>query len=96
MTKTLHISTNEIRQDLLGFLESLAAGQKYTVLNRSKPIVTVSGRAIGDPLVERSTIKMLALAAEARAMAQVTIAAEKTYKELYAEMIEAKHGIPRR
>jgi hypothetical protein len=42
------ISTKEIRRDLKGFLWRLQQGQTIQVLYRSKPLVTVTARHIGD------------------------------------------------
>ena len=97
MSNISYISTNEIRKDLVGFLQSLASGQTYTVLHRSKPLVTVSGTnnsSINN--AKTNTEDLLALLALARAQAKNTIDPNLSYKELYYQAVAAKHDLPRR
>jgi len=92
-----YINTQEIRQDLMGFLQELAAGRRYVVLNRSKPVVTLSGSVEGVAAVRRDAkrnIKQFLVAAEkARNSAKGTLDSAKSYKQQYAEDMAEKYGV---
>jgi antitoxin (DNA-binding transcriptional repressor) of toxin-antitoxin stability system len=99
MADVNYINTQEIRRDLVGFLCRLADGKEYMVLNRSKPLVRVRGTAASGTAEKnprQNTQEFLAIAAKARAQAKGTLDPNKSYKELYAETMAEKHGIPRR
>lgn len=42
MSNVTYINTQEIRQDLMGFLRSIEAGHNYVVLNRSKRVASLT------------------------------------------------------
>ncbi len=94
MNKT--ISMQEIRKDVPGFLERIAAGDTITVIYHSRPLVTVQKQAeiAEDP---REQVKRILAASEkARASAKGTLDPNKTIKQLYAETAGEKYGIRRR
>lgn len=100
MPKVSYINTHEIRQDLMGFLRSLANGQQYVVLNRSKPVVTVSGkRSEPSPAeVRKNMQEFLKAAAKIRAQIEVNggkdaIPPGKTHKDVYYEDMAKKYGL---
>lgn len=100
MSKPSYINTHEIRQDLMGFLRSLANGQQYVVLNRSKPVVTLSGkRAAASQADARQNMKeFLEIAAKIRAQIEANggknaIPPGKTYKDVYYEDMAKKYGL---
>lgn len=95
MSQINYINTQEIRQDLMGFLNRLAAGQKFVVLNRSKPVVTVTGKAeaISKEQARQNIQAFLAAAEVARSQAAGSLDPNKTYKELYTETMGEKYGI---
>ncbi|HSH18019.1 MAG TPA: hypothetical protein VK978_01410 [Candidatus Saccharimonadales bacterium] len=97
MANIRYINTQEIRRDLLGFLQELANGQRYVVLNRSKPIVTLQGeRTEPSPAEARRRIQaFLDAAATARASATITanMNTDTSYKDLYYDDMAEKYGI---
>ncbi len=97
MSNINYINTQEIRQDLMGFLRSLAAGQEYVILNRSKPIVSVSGKrtTISEAEARRNMQEFLAIGDKARASAKGknVLDPNKSYKQLYTETMGKKYGL---
>ncbi len=98
MSNITYINTQEIRKDLMGFLQELAAGREYVVLNRSKPVVTVSGKGAANmnkAEARRNVQEFLAIGDLARASAKGTaeLDPQKSYKELYTETMGKKYGI---
>jgi antitoxin (DNA-binding transcriptional repressor) of toxin-antitoxin stability system len=96
MSTLRYINTQEIRRDLLGFLQELAKGERYVVLNRSKPVVTLKADIETDPAdgSRRRVGSFLEAAALARAAAKGNFDPCKPTKELYYESMAEKYGIP--
>jgi antitoxin (DNA-binding transcriptional repressor) of toxin-antitoxin stability system len=100
MSKVSYINTYEIRKDLMGFLKSLANGQQYVVLNRSKPVVTLSGKGAktSQANARQNMKEFLEAAAKIRAQAEANGAKDaipqgKTYKDVYYEDMAKKYGL---
>lgn len=97
MTQIKYINTQEIRHNLMGFLGDLAAGGEYVVLNRSKPVVAVSGSKVTATKADAQTnIKeFLAIGDKARASAKSAgvLDPTKTHKRLYTETMGKKYGL---
>lgn len=95
MSELKYISTNEIRQNLVGFLKEVSMGKEFVVLNRSKPIVKVSGTIPGAPneTPGQNIQKFLEIAAKTRKSAKGTLDPKKSYKQLYGEAMAKKYGI---
>jgi antitoxin (DNA-binding transcriptional repressor) of toxin-antitoxin stability system len=90
MKPTRVTNTKQIRQDLVGFLRSLADGQPVTVLYRSKPLVTIAAEPVeggfqspdaGTAAAARRSIQFL----RSLGLRTTTLDPSKSIKELYDE-----------
>ena len=90
MKSTRTTNTKLIREDLVGFLRSLADGQPVTVLYRSKPLVTISAEPAqpeyqapdaGSPAAIRHSLKLI----EKLQARPAQFDPDKSFKELYDE-----------
>ncbi|OGL30383.1 hypothetical protein A3F37_00715 [Candidatus Saccharibacteria bacterium RIFCSPHIGHO2_12_FULL_41_12] len=92
------ISVQQIRDDLNGFVDGLAEGKKYTILRRSKKIVSVARETNKKPESHapgshESIMSSLDLASQARKQAKVSLDPKKSYKELYYEDKAKQYGL---
>ncbi|HSH31733.1 MAG TPA: hypothetical protein VK963_03660 [Candidatus Saccharimonadales bacterium] len=91
------INTKQIRQDLVGFLRQLQQGQAFTVIYRSRPLVTLTTTeppsqvtdpqhiVPGTPEALRESIR---LAEKFNAGRQPKLDPNKSIKELYDETMK--------
>lgn len=98
------ISAKEIRQDLIGFLRRIKAGNPITVIYRSKPLVTVTREAAHGhenttaelmPGSPEAVARSLAYAKQLRKDRKPVLDPHKSIKQLYAETMDEKYGIAR-
>jgi antitoxin (DNA-binding transcriptional repressor) of toxin-antitoxin stability system len=100
--KQEHISIQQIRDDLNGFVDGLAQGKSYTILRRSRPVATsVSGSTAAGPKGPKPGSKeamkeFIDIAREIRSSAKPVFDPNKSIKELYKESMDKKYGISRR
>ena len=92
------ISVQQIRDDLNGFVDGLAEGKKYTILRRSKKVVSVTREQNNRPESQvpgshESIMSSLDLASQARKQAKVSLDPNKSYKELYYEDKAKQYGL---
>jgi hypothetical protein len=97
-----YISVQQIRDDPNGFVDNLSRGKSYTILRRSRPVVSsvrgtgVTSSSKYEPGSKEAMREFVRLADIIRSSSKPVLNPDKSIKELYHEMLDEKYGISRR